>query len=231
MICGKLATSTSNPLSDKPCTLADLIIVANNLFSFILTVVFPLLIAIALFYLVYSLLRNLDNPGGIAKVKSDAKMVLIGSAVLLGAWSLMRIALKLVGWKGNLSQPLASFFVESAYAAPLQGPLDNPDVQNVISSIINALTIGMAIMLVMALVYIGFRFISHSDNPGELKKTKNMLLKVLIAGLVIFSIKFIISTISSSFANLEKSLDNPQQQNNSQQQNNPQQQSSNQKGG
>ncbi len=242
MICGRLAASEANPLSNKPCTLADLIVVANNVFSFILTIVFPLLIAIALFYLVYSLLINLDNPGGIAKVKSDAKSVLIGSAILLGAWSLMRIALKLMGWKGNLSKPIGAIFnqstlasasqytsslfqslinfsqslsqsfvylfVESAYAAPFQQPLDNPDVQSAIDSVVNALTIGMAVMLVCALVYIGFRFIAYSDNPDKLKSTKKMLLIVLISGLVIFSAKFVISTLTTSFANLEKKLDN-----------------------
>ena len=219
MICGRLATSTANPTADRPCTLADLIVVANNVFSFILTIVFPLILAGALFYLVYSLLRNLDNPGGIAKVKSDAKSVLIGSAILLGAWSLMRIALKLMGWKGNISQPLgtlfdnsSSLFVERAYAAQFQPPLENPDVQNVIGGIINALSIGAAVMLVCALVYVGFRFIAYSDIPDKLKSTKKMLLIIAISGVTLFSAKFIINTLISTFASLDKSLGNPQQQ-------------------
>ena len=211
MICGRLAASEANPLSDKPCTLADLIVVANNVFSFILTIVFPLLIAIALFYLVYSLLRNLDNPGGIAKVKSDAKSVLIGSAILLGAWSLMRIALKLMGWKGNLSKPLGSFFIEHAYAAPLQDPLTTPLGISMVENVWNIAVIGITVMFVCALVYIGFRFIAYSDNTEKLKSTKVMLLRVLIGALVIFSVKFIVSTLTTSFANLEKKLDNNQQ--------------------
>ena len=243
------ATTANN----TPCTLADMIIVANKFFALLVTVVFPLILTAALFYLTYQLIMNLNNPQGLAKVKSDAKMIATGSLILVFAWSIMRIALKVMGWKGSVFDPttsiinkslfafsqsiqtnfafisdnifnfvnssllyVASIFSETAYAAPFQGPADNPMALSAYESLVNIGTIFIAILLVGGLVYIGFRFIMYSDNPGELKSTKKMLLIVMSAGLIFFSVKFIINTIVGSFADLERQIDNTEQQNNNQ---------------
>ncbi len=220
--------------NNTPCTLADMIIVANKFFALLVTVVFPLILTAALFYLTYQLIMNLNNPQGLAKVKSDAKMIAIGSLILVFAWSIMRIALKVMGWKGSVFDPIgnlinksfdfvnysllymASIFSETAYAAPFQGPADNPMALSAYESLVNIGTIFIAILLVGGLVYIGFRFVMYSDNPGELKSTKKMLLLVMSAGLIFFSVKFIINTIVGSFADLERQIDNTEQQNNNQ---------------
>ncbi len=234
--------------NNRPCTLADMIIVANKFFALLVTVVFPLILTAALLYLTYQLIMNLNNPPGLVKVKSDAKMVGIGSLILIFAWSIMRIALKILGWKGSVFDPvgtlidkspftfisddifhfvnssllyITSVFSDTAYAAPFQGPDSNPMALSAYESLVNIGTIFIAILLVGGLVYIGFRFIMYSDNPGELKSTKKMLLIVMSAGLVIFSLKFIINTIGESFVKLEKQINETSQQDSSVQNNKP----------
>lgn len=182
--------------SGKICTLSDLIITANNLSKFIITIVWPTLLAVAVVYTAIKLLLNLNKPDALAGAKKNVKYILEGSLFMVASWGLLRFALKLMGWKGDISKPLGYIFgIDTAYAAPLVNPSGTTEAQAVITTVIGYSYILVGIALAVALVYVGFRFLNDSDNPVKLKETKKILLIVVVVGVLVFSIKGITTAL------------------------------------
>ncbi len=198
-----ITCGTSDP-SSKPCTLADLMMTTNNLATYIITYILPPLIMIGIVYTAIRMLLDINKPDALAKVKKNISYILWGTFFTVAAWSLMRVALNLIGWKGDISNPLGYILgIETAYAAPFDNPLANANVSSLLSSIAGGAMVFFSIVLASTMIYLGIRFMAYSDNPDKLKETKNYLLMAVIAGIIVFSITFISDVLVNTFTKLD----------------------------
>ncbi len=182
--------------SGKICTLSDLIITANNLSKFIITIVWPTFLVVAIVYTAIRLLLDINKPEALAKAKKNVIYILEGSVFMVASWGIMRFALKLMGWKGNIAQPLGYILgIDTAYAAPFVDPKVTTEAQTFFSSFITWGYILVGISLAVALVYVGFSFLAYSDNGDKLKQTKKHLLIIVVIGVIVFSIKGIATAL------------------------------------
>ena len=200
-----ITCGTSDP-SSKPCTLADLMSTTNNLATFIITHILPGLVAIGVAYTVISLLINMDKPDGLKKAKKNVTYILWGSFFTICAWSLMRLALNLIGWNGDISNPLGYILgIETVYAAPFVDPIKNPDVAMMLDNAKGLATVLVSVALAARLIWTGIQFIMYSDNPEKLKNAKKWLLITVVAGILYFSMGAIYNALNNSFNKLDTS--------------------------
>ena len=183
----------------------------DRLATMIITTVLPSLIIIGIVYTAIKLLLGINKPDAKVTAKKNVSYILWGTFFCISAWSLMRIALNLIGWKGNISNPLGYIWgIETAYAAPFDNPIANANVSSALTDLAGAAMILFSVVLAGAIVYLGIRFMMYSDNPDKLKETKNYLLMVVITGMVVFSIRFIGDALISTFKKLDTSTSNSQ---------------------
>jgi len=115
---------------ERPCTLDDLIVTMSATASFIITVILPVVFFYGLFMTIWPLFKGPDNPVNIAEAKSRFVKLLIGTAIVAGAYMIVRAALIAIGVNqtdnlkkaigvNNLNSThlnLLSFISEKAYA-------------------------------------------------------------------------------------------------------------------
>ena len=191
--------------NNVPCTLTDLVNTANNLAHQLITIAYPILLVVAGTYTFIRLLIDMNKPDALAKAKKNVGYIVWGSVFMLGAWGLMRVALSMVGWTGDISNPLGlllSPLIETAYAAPFVNPSSYPNVQAMLSQVSIIANIIVGIAMALGLIYNGYQFIINSDNPGKLKEAKKWLGIILFGGMIFFSAKFLITTLMKTFTDI-----------------------------
>ncbi len=85
----------------------------------------------------------------------------------------------------------------------IQNPLnkDFSDIPSLINGVVDlALRLGV-IVAVLALVWVGFKFIIAQGNPGEIDKAKQALWWVIIGIFILFSSKIVIEIIKGTLNN------------------------------
>ncbi len=94
---GLVGCATSK--EDRPCTLDDLIITMSKTASFIITIILPVVFFYGLFMTLWPVFKGPDNPVNIAEAKSRFIKLLIGTAVVAGAYLIVKGALVSIGVK------------------------------------------------------------------------------------------------------------------------------------
>lgn len=94
---GLVGCATSK--EDRPCTLDDLIITMSKTASFIITIILPVVFFYGLFMTLWPVFKGPDNPVNIAEAKSRFIKLLIGTAVVAGAYLIVKAALVSIGVK------------------------------------------------------------------------------------------------------------------------------------
>lgn len=196
--CGTKATNNT------PCTLSDLMTTTNNLATFVVVYFVPTFIIIGIVYTAIQMLYNINKPDALSKAKKNVSYILWGTFFALCAWSLMRLALNLVGWNGDIGNPLGYIWaIDIAHAAPLAGPLDNPDIVEFFKNIGQSVLVLFSVVLATTMIYLGFSFMRYSDSPDKLKEIKTRLYIAILAGFIVFSLSAIVDVLTSTFNKLD----------------------------
>jgi len=89
-----------------------------------------------------------------------------------------------------------------AVASGFQNPLASQDIINIVKSFVLAVIYVGAPGLVVAIVWVGFLFISAQGNPEGLNDAKNIAVKVLLGGIILLSLWAIVSLVGNTLAGL-----------------------------
>lgn len=81
----------------RPCTLDDLINTMSKTAAFIITIILPVVFFYGLFMTLWPIFKGPDNPANIAEAKSRFIKLLIGTAIVAGAYIIVKGALLAIG--------------------------------------------------------------------------------------------------------------------------------------
>lgn len=81
----------------RPCTLDDLINTMSKTAAFIVTIILPVVFFYGLFMTLWPIFKGPDNPANIAEAKSRFIKLLIGTAIVAGAYIIVKGALLAIG--------------------------------------------------------------------------------------------------------------------------------------
>jgi hypothetical protein len=190
-------TGNSNSIVDcgndgeDPCTIDNLIDLANNFGEYILKVVFPAAFFIGIFFCVYPLLKDPTNPENIKAAKERFLKLVIGTGFMLGAFLLVKAVLLGIGVSdGKVMNSVVSFrdfFMTSANAQSVfANPLESLSIQNIILGITNILTFFAFIGIILGIVRGVILLMLGQQNPENLQKGKKWLMYTLLVATIVF---------------------------------------------
>ncbi len=86
---------------------------------------------------------------------------------------------------------------------PLGGGNNNSTLDGFVTRILNEVVVPVgAIILVIAIIYTGFLFVTAQGNPEDLKKAKNAFFYTLIGGAVLLGASVLAQLISNTIQSL-----------------------------
>lgn len=196
-----------------PCTLSDLFTVSNLFAEYIIKFFLPVVFFIGLFLTILPILKNPNSPENLADAKGRLIKLLIGTAIVVSAYMIVRVVLLSLGVDSGsdvLQRAVGgtSFhipFVEYAYGqttpAPtansgkFNDPLSNITIQAVISGIANIVVYLGVIGVIYGYIRSAILFVMSQDNPNNLTKAKTWVFWTTVVGLAIFGAEVIYTTL------------------------------------
>ena len=73
----------------------------------------------------------------------------------------------------------------------IQNPLGNNDLKSLLDKIMNIVTVFGSIVVVMFIIYSGFKFVTARGNEGELKKAKEIFYATIIGAAILLGARVI----------------------------------------
>ncbi len=204
----------------RPCTLDDLINTMSKTAAFIITIILPVVFFYGLFMTLWPIFKGPDNPANIAEAKSRFIKLLIGTAIVAGAYIIVKGALLAIGVNQtdtlkkviNTPPPKTSFnfdyrdfIFEKSYAqssaatsAGFENPLSNVTVQGILSGIINSIIF----IAILGNIYMYFRaaflFLNGQQNPGNLVKARWWFGAAVAVSLIVFGAQTIYGVVEGT---------------------------------
>jgi hypothetical protein len=204
---------TCGNTGQDPCTLSDLFTVSNLFAEYVIKFFLPAVFFIGLFLTILPILKNPNSPENLADAKGRLIKLLIGTAIVVGAYMIVRVVLLSLGVDSGsdvLQRAVGgtSFhipFVEYAYGqttpAPTtsSGKFDNPlsslTIQAVISGVANIVVYLGVIGVIYGYIRSAILFVMSQDNPNNLTKAKTWLFWTTVVGLVILGAEVIYTVL------------------------------------
>jgi hypothetical protein len=87
-------------------------------------------------------------------------------------------------------------------AETIKNPLNATDLPSLLNTVLGAVVTLGGIVVTLALIWIGFLFVSAQGNDAKLKTAKNALMYTLIGGLILLGAKAISSVLLTTATNL-----------------------------
>ncbi len=193
-----------------PCTIDDLVGLADNLGNYVISVIFPAVFFIGLLFTIYPILKDPTNPQNLKDSKGRGIKLLIGSAFMLGAYLLVKAVLSSIGVKNpNIIKGtvgMQDFLVTHAHAAgsTFSNPLDDVSIQNIILGIVNILTFAAFIGIVLGLVRGVMLLMLGQQNPEYIKKGKQWIIYTLLVAAIVFGAEMIYNIINTTVTGVLK---------------------------
>lgn len=94
----------------------------------------------------------------------------------------------------------------SAAATSLVNPLGYTDLTQLLSEVLQAVTLIAMPFLVLFIVFIGFKFIAAQGNADELKKVRQMFFWAIVGALLVLGAQALSLAIGETVENLEEGV-------------------------
>jgi hypothetical protein len=85
-------------------------------------------------------------------------------------------------------------------SASLVNPLKSGSVTELLLKIIDVLIIFLTPIIVLAIMYAGFLFVTAAGNPGKIETARTALLWAIVGGVIVLGAKLIITVIQGTVA-------------------------------
>lgn len=188
-----------------PCTIDNLIELANRFGEYILKIIFPSVFFLGLFFTIYPILKDPNNPTNIAEAKRRGWKLLIGTSIMLGAYLIIKAILISIGAddNGNVFKKTVGLFYNNifshAYAAEsFKNPLQSVSIQSILSGIFNLLAYFAIIGIIAGIVRGVILLMLGQENPDYVKRGKKWIIYTLLVALIVFGAEMIYNVISDT---------------------------------
>lgn len=129
--------------------------------------------------------------------------VAVLSLAVLGSFSALTAFAAPASTGTNVSPTTGTNASSDSSGQTLVNPLNNiSSLPELLTAVLHAIVQLGSIILVLALVFVGFRFVAARGNPGEILKARTALIYTLIGGLILLGAEGIAAVVQSTVAGL-----------------------------
>jgi hypothetical protein len=221
---GETGTNTivhcGNP-GQSACTINDIFITMNQFSGFLIKVIFPALFFFGLFMVLWPLINQFQNESANAlnTAKQRAKMLVVGSGFVIGAFLIVRAILAAFGYKDLDTIDKTTYmqnFIKDIFptalaqsstdtASKFPNPLADSTIQDIILSIANVLAFIIIIFAILGIVRGVMYLLLTQESPENLQKGKKWIFWSLIAVAATLGAELFINIIQDTAVSIFKS--------------------------
>ena len=77
----------------------------------------------------------------------------------------------------------------------IENPLKSDDVQDILENILDLVTVIGSIILVLFIIFSGYKFVMAQGNPGKISEARNILIATVIGGAILLGANIIASAV------------------------------------
>lgn len=93
------------------------------------------------------------------------------------------------------SLSIVVFAQPGASVSQIENPLKSDDVQDILENILDLVTVIGSIILVLFIIFSGYKFVMAQGNPGKISEAKNILIATVIGGAILLGANIIANAV------------------------------------